>query len=276
MCPLHAVELLQPTPEEVQLSAATMPAVGSGPALGRHCWAVVAAPSCSLSTGRENNQRNGAYIWVRGPRAGSRSVCRPSLEKAGRAARECGILPDTTVGYVKSPPSWLPASRSKFASSSPDRRDRVSEAPRWFLCQRRGAAQLLTPNAAARDALAVRAAWLQDCPQRAQDASTGRRASGHQDKGGEIAVASLTAQTQARRLGATSTPLTHRYWCFSSPSIPSSFIDNIHSLALSDPAFAQCEPTAALCTLPPPHAGCARRTTRATLHCSCRGLRPNA
>ncbi|KAL5371951.1 hypothetical protein DPSP01_013866 [Paraphaeosphaeria sporulosa] len=96
------------------------------------------------------------------------------------------------------------------------------------------------------------------------------------DKGGEIAVASLTAQTQARRLGATSTPLTHRYWCFSSPSIPSSFIDNIHSLALSDPAFAQCEPTAALCTLPPPHAGCARRTTRATLHCSCRGLRPNA
>ncbi|KAF9736613.1 hypothetical protein PMIN06_003399 [Paraphaeosphaeria minitans] len=77
------------------------------------------------------------------------------------------------------------------------------------------------------------------------------------DKGGEITVASsLAAQTQARPLAATSTTSTstllthHHYWCFFSPSIPSSFIDNIHSFALSDPVFAQCEPTAALCAAP--------------------------
>jgi hypothetical protein len=78
---------------------------------------------------------------------------RSALSRARRRMRRLQLTPKSLSSLAV----CSPARCSKFAPSSPDRHGRVSEAPRRGLCQRRrGAAQLLAPTAAARDALAVR------------------------------------------------------------------------------------------------------------------------
>lgn len=78
-----------------------------------------------------------------------------------------------------------------------------------------------------------------------------------------VKLAPLTAQTQRpapHRLAATS-PLHSptAYWCFSSPSIPSSFIDNIHTYSTP---IAQARPAPSR----PVRASCRRRPARCPLN----------